>query len=200
MDTQYSNLKTVPGISDDTIYVVVAEDDNLMVAVKPECGLVYFDQMRRFFQIGFRIHVRPQEGKTLPDRAEVETKLGIGHLSTRSKGTPRYVGSCRIPACNVTLSPWVVQDHIAQDHLIERLVGGMYERLAASGLKIIIDMDAMIEMARERFLDMIPDNKVSLPESKVYFGKESYYPPQSDGPPKPKLEDELNGDTAGEDE
>jgi len=183
-----TQLKTLPGISKGAIYVVVAEDDTIMVAIKPEAQMVYFDSLRRFFQIGFRIHVRPQEGKTLPIKEEVAERLNIGHLSSRQgdevEGKPRYVGQCRIPACNLTLSPWVVQAHIVEGQLIEKLVDGLYERLKDSGLTILVPPALLLDMARERFLDMIPDNKVPLPEVKVYFGKESYAPPESDGPPK----------------
>jgi hypothetical protein len=184
---QYASIKTVPGASKGAVYVVIADNEDLLVAIKPEAGMVYFDTMRRFFQIGFRIHVRPQPGKTLPPRDEVQAMLNVGTLATRNPddgGGARYVGQVRIPACNLTLSPWVVQDHIAQDHLIERLVHGLYERLTQSGkVTIVTSEDMLIEVARERFLDMIPDNKVPLPEQKVYFGKESYYPPEGEGPP-----------------
>lgn len=199
MDTEYSNLKTIKGVSPKAVYVVVAEDDAMMVALKPEAGMVYFDSMRRFFQIGFRIHVRPQEGKTLPPRKEVEASLNIGHLSEREDGPSRYVGQVRIPACNLTLSPWVVQENIVQGQLIEKLILGLYERLNLSGLKMIIDATSLIEMAKERFLDMIPDNKVPLPEVKVYFGKDSYYPPNPEGPPKsPPVDDEPGAEAQGD--
>ena len=195
--TGFNELKTIKGASDNTTYVVLAENEDIMVAVKPEAGMVYFDEMRRFFQIGYRIHVRPQPGKSLPKKETLEKVLGLGHLAIR-KGGDRYVGQCRIPACNLTLSPWVVQDHIAQEHLIERLVDGLFERLVGSGLNIIVDKDMIIELSKERFLDMIPDNKVALPEQKVYFGTESYYPPESEGPPKVKTDGEpdpgLQGD------
>jgi len=176
-----ANLKVIPGVSKGAIYVVIAEDDDMMVAIKPEVGMVYFDDMRRFFQIGFRIHVRPQPGKTLQIKSIVEKQLNLGYLAER-EDNDRYVGQCRIPACNLTLSPWVVQEHIVQDHLIERLVEGLFSQLKDSGLNLIVTEENLCEAARERFLDMVPDNKVPLPEVKVYFGKESYYPP--DGPGK----------------
>lgn len=202
MDAQYNSIKTVPGVSKGTLYVVVAEDDNLMVALKPEAGMVYFDNMRRFFQIGFRIHVRPQEGKAMPERKALSEKLNIGFLAARNTddgGGARYVGNIRIPACNLTLSPWVVQEHIEQGHLIEMLVNELYNRLSKSGLNIVLSEDSLIELAREKFLDMIPDNKVPLPEQKVYFGKESYYPPNAEGPPAPQtLEGEGDDINPGE--
>jgi hypothetical protein len=183
MEQNFQALKTIPGASKGAIYIVVAEDPNIMVAVKPEAQMVYFDKTRRFFQIGLRVHVRPQEGKALPPRDGVAEYLNIGYLSKR-EDNDRYVGQLRIPACNLTLSPWVVQQHIVEDKLIEKLVDGLYDRLSgASGLTLIVGQDDLLTVLRERFLDMIPDNKVPLPEVKVYFGKDSYGPPEPDGPP-----------------
>jgi hypothetical protein len=151
MEQNFQALKTIPGASKGAIYIVVAEDPNIMVAVKPEAQMVYFDK--------------------------------IGYLSKR-EDNDRYVGQLRIPACNLTLSPWVVQQHIVEDKLIEKLVDGLYDRLSgASGLTLIVGQDDLLTVLRERFLDMIPDNKVPLPEVKVYFGKDSYGPPEPDGPP-----------------
>ena len=67
-DATFSELKTLPGISKGATYVVIAEDDDIMVAVKPDVSMVYFSEAVRFVQIGFNIHVRPQEGKSLPER------------------------------------------------------------------------------------------------------------------------------------
>lgn len=193
----FTEVKTVPGVSPGVVYAVVAENEDILVAIKPEASVVLFDQLRRFFQIGFRIHVRPQIGKVLPERDALAALLNIGHLSTRTSsagGPPRVVGTVRVPVCGLTLSPWVIQDAITEHKLIEMLVAGLYERLSGAGLKIILPEPALVEMARERFLDMIPDTKTPLPESKCYFGKDSYYPPEASGPPKPDYEGGEDGD------
>lgn len=181
----FSELKTVPGVSAGTTYVVVAENSDILVAIKPEAQIVPFDPVRRFFQIGFRIHIRPQEGKGLPIKESVQESLNIGYLATRSDSPARYVGQVRIPVCGFTQSAWVLNEAIIKDNLIGKLVKGLYERITASGLTVLVPEDALVTMATERFLDMIPDvGKVPMPECKVYFGKESYYPPEGDGPPK----------------
>ena len=185
--TSFNTLKTVPGITKGVTYVVIAEDSDQFVAIKPEAQMVAFSPMIRFFQIGFRIHVRPQAGKELGIREAVQESLNIGYLSDRDDATPRYVGTVRIPVCNPTLSPWVVQEHIVKGELIEKLVAGLYERLSESGLTIIVPQDALLTLARERFLDMIPNDATPLPEVKCYFGKDSYNPPEPSGPPKEQV-------------
>lgn|SRR5512141_1758929 len=188
----FAEVTTVPGVSMGTVYVVVGQNDDFFVAIKPEVSVVMFDSLRRFFQIGFRIHIRPREGKDLMPKATVAEQLNIGHLGSRENSPPqRYVGVIRVPVCGLTLSPWVVQESITEHKLIEMLVNGLYERLNAAGLSIFIPPAALIELSRERFLDMIPDNKTPLPEMRCYFGRESYYPPQSEGPPKPNYSDEV---------
>lgn len=181
MENTFNEVKTVPSVSGGSVYVIIAENDDLVVAVKPEAGLVYFDNARRFFQIGFRIHVQPKEGKTLAKKSEVQEYLNIGRLQSREDAVPRYTGQVRIPACDTTLSPWVVQEHITQGKLIEKLVDGLCGRLSeVPGLTLSINVDNLLELSKERFLDMIPDNKKKLPEVKVYFGNETYYPDEKD--------------------
>ena len=175
MEGTFNNLKTIHGASDMTTYVVVAEDSDMLVAIKPEAGVVNFDPTRKFFQIGFRVHVRPKEGKQLPDRDACDEKLGIGYLAER-EGNDRFVGYVRIPACNITLSPWVVHDQIAEHHLVEQLVNALLDRLEIAGLAITSPREMILTATKEQFIDLIPDNKMLLPEVKVYFGKEDYYP------------------------
>jgi len=177
MEGTFSKLKTIPGTSENTTYVVIAENEDVMVAIKPEVSLVNYDKSRQFFQIGLRIHVRPQVGKELPSRAACDEKLGIGYLADRDGS--RYVGYARIPACNLTMSPWVVQEQITENHLVEKLVEGLCDRLETAGLVLTSPKEMVLAALVEQFTDMVPDNKLPMPEIKVYFGKDDYYPPEA---------------------
>lgn len=180
-------IKTVPGIQHGP-YVVVGENPETFVAIKPEAQMVYFADAVKFWQIGFRVHVRPQEGKDLPPKEAVQEDFSVGELESRDgQSPPRYVTTVRVPVCGATMSAWVIHDYIKANNLIGVLVDALYAKLEASSMLPVIPKDQLLLMATEKFLDMIPDNNPgkALPEAKAYWGYESYDPPEGQPPKAP---------------